>query len=551
MGVRKAFLLPVAGAVSLLSGCATNPVKEPALNLPVPETGKKAEPVVVKKGGKPYEEIDTQEKDREFYNIPFYFNGGSLEDLRKSLLGRGITLVYPAKECYLPPSRGESLGEYLDSLEQICSLYWSGKRDFIRLEPFKTIIYRFPLPPKEGRPILESIKKALESQLRTVSLERRFSLERRDKEEKRSSLSSTSKERQEDTDKRKNLYKRNKENTEEADLKLGDYLSRGKDEKKSNAKREREKREQKENKKENFTSAEERNTGEKKSRGELSFRVKTSVSVIPEMSTLIVRTSPEDEKLVRAFVDLTAKALFSKQLIVKVVMLEVDESFYKELSLGLDFLKRAYRHEFTGSLGDNPSVSFTNLSQDYLSGIAHGLNLNLLINYIVRTGKGKIIRQTSFYSLPGFSAEMENSNNYPYLEPQVISLTAGGDVPSQSYQIKSVKDGFSIKISSSVVGEGKDSVIILSVDAKYSQFLGYQVVKAGTMGDFNLPLSSPREVKEIFRLSPGETTIIGGFIRYASKRGINRNLGIPRGDTVSSEKKRVLIFIKPRLVEYR
>lgn len=275
---------------------------------------------------------------------------------------------------------------------------------------------------------------------------------------------------------------------------------------------------------------------------------KGKVFVVPSLGELIVRVTPSEEKRVDEMVRGISREVLGSMVSLKVYVVEMTRSSGKDYSLFVKALKRAYRHEATFEIGNNNqvNVNFTNLSTNYLSGIAHGIDITSVLNYIVSTGQGKLVSSSTLLTLPRIPARISSVVKIPFAVP--TSISQGGTNPTLTYDVKSVDDGFKIRIVPTVLD---DKTIVMGIGLMENRYLGDKEVRAGNVGTITLPVQSPRELGTVVRCNPGDVIFIGGIRKYAENLKDATNLGIPYEKKSDREYSELYILIEPRLIIFK
>lgn len=272
---------------------------------------------------------------------------------------------------------------------------------------------------------------------------------------------------------------------------------------------------------------------------------KEKVAVIPSAGELIVRVGREEEPMVDSIVKSMVRNTFDNLVLFKIYVLELNKVNKKDFDFSARFFKRAYRHEATVNLSQQSvSVSFTSLANNYLQGLAHGINVDSFINYITEVGEGKVINTSTLLSLPRTLSRIKSGIEYPYFEPETVSV--GGTNPTLTYQVKYVTDGLEVRLLPTVIGNN----IFVQFTAVFNQFLGYQDVQAGNMGTYKLPIQSPKVITSTVRCRPNDVIFVGGLQKYNSKNFSSSNLGVARNDQRDKEKRELFVIVQPKLIKF-
>jgi len=268
-------------------------------------------------------------------------------------------------------------------------------------------------------------------------------------------------------------------------------------------------------------------------------------AVVPSLGELIVRVTPLEERKVDELVREMSREVLGKMVAMKVYVVGINRQKGLDYSLFVKALKRAYRHQATFEIGSSNQVNvdFTSLSSDYLSGIAHGIDVTSIVNYIISTGHAKLISSLSLLTVPRMPARISSVTEIPYAVP--TSISQGGTNPTLTYEIKTVDDGFKLRIVPSVLDDG---TIVMGIGLKENKYLGDKDVKAGNVGTVTLPVQAPRELSTVVRCRPGDVVFIGGIRKYQEKLSGAMNLGIPYKKNSDREYSELYILIQPKLI---
>ena len=192
------------------------------------------------------------------------------------------------------------------------------------------------------------------------------------------------------------------------------------------------------------------------------------------------------------------------------------------------------------------SIAFTSLSQNFLEGIAKGFNVSAIASYLTQKGKGKILSSPRILTLPNHISKISATVRIPYIEPQTISI--GGTNPQQTYQIKGVDDGITMKMLPALVG---DDSVLLAISVKTNRYLGDKQIQAGQLGIIELPIQSPRILQTSLRVRAGDVFVLGGVKQRTVKRQDNRLYKMfPNTDRYEKSDNTLLILGKVRLLKF-
>jgi len=166
------------------------------------------------------------------------------------------------------------------------------------------------------------------------------------------------------------------------------------------------------------------------------------------------------------------------------------------------------------------------------------------VSFLTDDGESRILQEPKLLSLPNIPSRIKATVDYPYLEPQQISV--GGTNPQLAYQIKYVSDGLDLAVVSNVVNDN----IFLNIGMRINQYLGKENVNAGTLGSFDVPIQSPRILNSSFRLQAGDIVLLGGIKKLDFARSDGQNLLIPVRYKKHLIKRNIVIVASPKLVRF-
>ena len=512
----------------------------------------------------------------------------------------------------VPPINGlMSLKELLDRVAFATNCYWEGKGRFVRFEKDKVVVYQFPIFSSDYLEALygfesdddgllkafkddffgslkDSLNRVLEYNVGgKVSVEQKLSYTSEDteklqkthsysKDEEKEKVSGKSLERNENRS-REGEKEVKSENETKRDNSYDSANEKRKNKpvvalKNSKSQNSRDSSTDRDKKKEEYSRnvSEGENSGRKVKKSRAVSREKLGentekeevlkvlqaqykegegrYAVLPAMGELVVRVTPLEESRVDQLVRELAQEVLGKMVSLKVYVVEMKKDRGVDYSLFVKMLKRAYRHEATFQLGDNNQVQidFTNLSQNYLSGIAHGIDVTSLVNYIVSSSRAKVVSSSTLLAIPRMPARITSVVKIPFAVP--TSISQGGVNPTLTYDIKTVDDGFRLRIVPSVLDDG---TIVMGIGLMENRYLGDKTVQAGNVGTVTLPIQAPRKLSTVVRCRPGDVVFIGGIRKYQESLSSARNLGIPYQKNENRQYSELYILIQPKLILFK
>ena len=277
------------------------------------------------------------------------------------------------------------------------------------------------------------------------------------------------------------------------------------------------------------------------------FAQKGKVLVNKELGTITVRVTPLEEEKADELVRELSQEVLGKMVSIKVYVVELQESNGKNFEFNLNLLRRIREKEFTGSVSNTQvQLEWNTLATGFTQGIAKGVDVSTLINYLTTYSKAKIISSSTLLALPRIPARISSVVEIPFAVPTQISQ--GGTNPTLTYDIKTVEDGLSVRIVPSVLDDGS---IVLGLGIMENQYLGDKVVQAGNVGSVTLPIQSPRKINTIVRVMPGNIVFVGGIRKYKVNQRINKNAGIPVTQVNSQSYSELYLILQPKLILFK
>jgi len=285
-------------------------------------------------------------------------------------------------------------------------------------------------------------------------------------------------------------------------------------------------------------------------RGSLSVDERTSTMLIKDTASVF----PAVENLLATLDKPTTQVLIEARIV------EVSTSGMKDLGIQWGGFKKSTNKDtntlfiggysglgkgtLTGNnfLVDFPGGASAGSGGGFTFGIlnpAQTLGLDLQLNAVEETGKGKIISNPRIMTVDNEEAEISQGASIPY---RVQSTT--GEAVSENFKDFTL----SMKVKPHIT---PDNTVALTIEAKKEEPDWTRTSSLGT------PSSKKGEAKTNVIIKDGETVVIGGILktsRQGSNRGVPVLMNIPilgwlfKNVKTTDETSELLIFITPRIV---
>ena len=270
----------------------------------------------------------------------------------------------------------------------------------------------------------------------------------------------------------------------------------------------------------------------------------TGLTQVPEaniiaderMHTIHVRTNPAKMQEVSEIINRLDTPL--KQVMIRASIFEFNDTVTREVAHALNIVY----DEFTTL--NWASGGGTIVYNDLLRGKSTGISRTITDNFsnLLNTGQGKILADPSVIALDGKTAEIQLTEDYPY----VSTRDEGGNVTWSTEEV-----GPKLKITPKV---GRDGFVNLVIEMETGEVIG---TSSGSNGE-EMPRTSERKVNTEIRVRDGMPFVIGGLFRENKTDSI---LKIPvLGDlpllgslfkttTKSRNKSQVVMIVTPYILD--
>lgn len=266
----------------------------------------------------------------------------------------------------------------------------------------------------------------------------------------------------------------------------------------------------------------------------------TRIILSPSSGTVIAYVTPDEEKKLDIILNEVMKKMLSNlvRLNIYVISSSYDKLKNFNINAGINTLSGSTTKSFSlASGGLGYIVSQGTVSDPFV-------RLNMAVNYLSSNSNENILLNSSILSLPNIVSKIKDTTNIPFLEPQQISNGNGTDL---SYKINYIQQGINMAVLSTVFSNN----IVMAIKMNVIQYMGEKSLKAGILGDFSLPIASPKTIQTTLRAKAGDLIIFGGIKR---KKNANSNESqfelVPTGLKKEKSKSEYVFVIMPTLVKF-
>ena len=263
-------------------------------------------------------------------------------------------------------------------------------------------------------------------------------------------------------------------------------------------------------------------------------------ALLKEAGVIVVSVTKENEAKVDAVIRSIVKSALSNMVMLDAYVLDVTDEKLHEFSAKFDSLILKNWGRTTIDTAKNVIGYTYRNTQPNLN----DFKISALIGFLTGNNDSKILQEPKILTLPNVPSRLKATIDYPYLEPQQVSV--GGTEPQLSYNIKYVSDGIDMAVMANVMGD----TIFLNLGLRINQYLGRETFSAGQLGTFDLPLQSPRVLNTSFRVKPGDVVFIGGLSKTSRLDKRDSNFLVPTGVRKEVSKRNLVIVAVPKLIRF-
>ncbi len=265
--------------------------------------------------------------------------------------------------------------------------------------------------------------------------------------------------------------------------------------------------------------------------------------------TLVVKAPKEKIKLISKFLKKIKKET-RKQVLIEAKIVEVTLSDRFEYGIDWSVIFR----DFIGT-GAVANIS-QSLALPFGNGqvAVTGADFSMVLNALSSVGKVETLSNPRVRVLNGQSAMISTGKIVPFWEKQIQTLTAQTTSQEVSYLRSSVLDGILLGVSAYI---NEDNTITLNIIPVSSKIEGTKRLIENGKVQAEAPVLNIKETGTIVKARNNDLIIIGGLIGtdiQDKKEGIPYFENLPLVGKIfqrkvkSSEKKELIIFLKPTLI---
>jgi type IV pilus assembly protein PilQ len=260
------------------------------------------------------------------------------------------------------------------------------------------------------------------------------------------------------------------------------------------------------------------------------------VSADPRTNTLWVQDSPQHLALIRNFIQRLDVSV--KQVLIKARIVNMDENCLKELGVKFGTVPSSNPLSLDGLAMDMPiAINHTGKFNIAIAKLGANTLLDLELSALESEGHAKIISSPELITADRTPAHIEAGEEVPYQER----------TPSGATSVAFKKAVLSLKVTPHVTPKG-DILLNLTVNQD----------KLSAITVHGVPAIQTREIQTQVTVQNAQTIVLGGIYEQSDSRTVERipflgSLpvvgGLFRTQSTNSERKELLIFVTPKIVD--
>lgn len=259
----------------------------------------------------------------------------------------------------------------------------------------------------------------------------------------------------------------------------------------------------------------------------------------PSSGTVIAYVTPDEEKKLDTILESVMEKMFGNLVQINMYALSVKSEKIKNFNLNVG----------VGSIlaGKTKSLTFGEGGFGYM--ISGGTTpdpfslLDISVKYLTEDKDSKILINPKILTLPNIVSRISDTTDLPYLEPETITSATGSNV---SYAISYIKQG----VNMSVLTNTFDNNIIMALKLGVTQYLGDKTLEAGLLGNYELPISSPKIIQTTLRAKPGDIIVLGGIEKKNLNVSNSEEFLLPIGSGFGDSKEEYVFLVMPTLIKF-
>jgi general secretion pathway protein D len=280
------------------------------------------------------------------------------------------------------------------------------------------------------------------------------------------------------------------------------------------------------------------------------LQLRGNVLVTPERNTnsLIITTSPENEKAVRDLIDELDVEV--KQVLLEALVVEV--TLDREVKFGFDYLINGLKNSFEGVFPTLPRTGPLDGSTDgKLNPLAAGLRWTILrgdvramLTAVGRDDRIRILSTPSVFTSNNQQAEIEVTDSIPYQAGTTFGFS------SNQTNTEFLDVGLILNVTPRITSEGMVAVDVYQEDSNLVSFK-----KIGE--DAEAPITTQRVTDTSVTLRDGDTLVLSG-LQKVSRTNVKNKIpvlgdlpvfgGLFRSTAKRDTKTELIVFLTPRVV---
>lgn len=184
---------------------------------------------------------------------------------------------------------------------------------------------------------------------------------------------------------------------------------------------------------------------------------------------------------------------------------------------------------------------------------ANNFNLTGFVGILDNYGSTSIVQNAFVECMSGTSAKFRAITKTKYVSNLGIAALNNNSASTVgSTQTETVEYGAEISIKP--LYNSVDKSLVIDMDCKISELIGFNSYNSGTYGTLQLPETAEKDIKNVLRLAHNQIAVIGGLIYIKKKNdstGIpGTNLFISRNNQQKDEQNELVMIVKPTVLEF-
>jgi len=260
----------------------------------------------------------------------------------------------------------------------------------------------------------------------------------------------------------------------------------------------------------------------------------------PSSGSVIAHVTPDEEKKLDIILDNVMEKMFGNLVQVNMYAISVSKERLKSFNFNLtsgSIFGSTTKTTTVGAGGLGYLVSQVKEIPDPFT------KLNLAVSFLTADKNSKILLNPKILTLPNIISRVSDTTNMPYLEPETITDSGTSNI---SYNVSYVKQG----VNMAVLANTFDNNIILALKLAVTQYLGDKTLEAGVLGNFQLPIASPKMIQTTLRTKPGDILVLAGINERQLNVSNEKQFSLPTSYLKNNSNKEYVFLVMPTLIKF-